>query len=59
MGAATLPFKQLRAEETGEEKEFMGILVDTTRCVGCQTCEEVCGPYTRTARFSRGTGGAQ
>jgi Fe-S-cluster-containing dehydrogenase component len=42
MGAATLPFKQLRAEETGEEKEFMGILVDTTRCVGCQTCEEAC-----------------
>lgn len=42
MGAATLPFKQLCAEETGEEKEFVGILVDTTRCVGCQTCEEAC-----------------
>jgi Fe-S-cluster-containing dehydrogenase component len=22
--------------------DFKGVLVDTTRCVGCQTCEEVC-----------------
>jgi len=23
-------------------KEFMGVLVDTTRCVGCRACEEAC-----------------
>jgi Fe-S-cluster-containing dehydrogenase component len=23
-------------------KEFMGVLVDTTRCVGCRTCEAAC-----------------
>jgi Fe-S-cluster-containing dehydrogenase component len=42
MGAATLPLKGLRAEESMSDKEFMGILVDTTLCVGCQTCEEAC-----------------
>jgi Fe-S-cluster-containing dehydrogenase component len=35
MGAA-------RAEESGADTELMGILVDTTRCMGCQTCEEAC-----------------
>lgn len=42
MGAATLPLKGLRAEESVADKEFMGVLVNTTRCVGCQTCEEAC-----------------
>jgi len=32
----------LKAKETSKKTEFMGILVDTTRCIGCQTCEEVC-----------------
>jgi len=42
IGASTLPGKSLRADDTGDEKEFMGILVDTTRCVGCQSCTEAC-----------------
>jgi Fe-S-cluster-containing dehydrogenase component len=42
MGAATLPGKSLRAENISDEKELLGILVDTTRCVGCQSCEEAC-----------------
>jgi len=42
MGAATLPGKKLFAEEAKEDKELMGILVDTTRCIGCQGCEEAC-----------------
>jgi Fe-S-cluster-containing dehydrogenase component len=42
MGAATLPLKGLRAEEPVADTELTGILVDTTRCVGCQTCEEAC-----------------
>ncbi len=39
---AALPAKKIHAQEGNEEKEFMGILVDTTMCVGCQGCEEAC-----------------
>jgi Fe-S-cluster-containing dehydrogenase component len=42
IGASTLPGQALHAEETGDEKEFVSILVDTTRCVGCQSCTEAC-----------------
>ncbi len=42
MGAAALPLKHLRAESKPDGQEFVGILVDTTRCVGCQSCEEAC-----------------
>jgi len=28
--------------EQGDEKEFYGILYDSTRCVGCQSCELAC-----------------
>jgi len=43
MGASTLPGKSLMAEENNvEDKEFVGILVDLNRCVGCQTCTETC-----------------
>lgn len=35
--------KGLWAKEVGTSaKEFFGILVDTTRCVGCRSCEEAC-----------------
>ena len=39
---AALPAKKIHAQEGNEEKEFMGILVDTTMCVGCRGCEEAC-----------------
>jgi Fe-S-cluster-containing dehydrogenase component len=42
IGASTLPVGSLQAEEQGEDTEFVGILVDTTRCVGCQNCSVVC-----------------
>lgn len=42
VGIATLPAKKISAEEKTEAKEFMGILVDTTECVGCRSCEEAC-----------------
>jgi len=42
MGASTIGVAALQAEETDGEKEFVGVLVDTTRCVGCQTCSEAC-----------------
>jgi len=32
----------LNAQETISGKGFMGVLVDTTRCIGCRSCEEAC-----------------
>ncbi len=48
-GAVLTPSK-LNAKQIGEteteeifnKKEFMGVLVDTKRCVGCRSCEEAC-----------------
>ena len=34
--------KKLKAEEPVSPKQFVGILVDTTRCVGCRSCEAAC-----------------
>jgi Fe-S-cluster-containing dehydrogenase component len=33
---------RLKAEEIPQLKEFVGVLVDTTRCVGCRACEAAC-----------------
>lgn len=43
-GAAgtALAGKSGRAAEAQEEKEFVGVLVDTTRCIGCRSCEVAC-----------------
>ena len=30
------------AKDTPTVKEFYGILVDTTRCIGCRRCEKAC-----------------
>ncbi len=40
-GSALLPGR-LEAVEIAARKEFMGVLVDTTRCVGCRSCEAAC-----------------
>jgi Fe-S-cluster-containing dehydrogenase component len=41
---ATLACGKARAENAPtEEKEFVGVLVDTTRCIGCRACEVACG----------------
>jgi Fe-S-cluster-containing dehydrogenase component len=43
VGASVLPARSLRSEEIANEAvEFKGILVDTTRCAGCQNCSVVC-----------------
>jgi Fe-S-cluster-containing dehydrogenase component len=42
MGASTIPVAKLSAEDQSDDTEFVGILVDTTRCVGCQNCSVVC-----------------
>ena len=41
LGNALTP-KTVRATAAANPTEFMGILVDTTRCVGCRTCEASC-----------------
>jgi formate dehydrogenase iron-sulfur subunit len=42
-GTAALAGDQLCAREVREPEEFVGILVDTTRCIGCRACEVACG----------------
>ena len=41
-GASVLPMHGGHAEQELPPKEFVGVLVDTTRCVGCRTCEMTC-----------------
>jgi Fe-S-cluster-containing dehydrogenase component len=42
-GNTVLTHKVKAAEETGRSgKELMGVLVDTTRCIGCRSCEVAC-----------------
>ena len=45
-GVAGLTFagKSASAQETEIKKEFVGVLVDTTRCIGCRSCEVACCP---------------
>jgi formate dehydrogenase iron-sulfur subunit len=42
-GTAALAGDQLCAREVRKPEEFVGILVDTTRCIGCRACEVACG----------------
>jgi Fe-S-cluster-containing dehydrogenase component len=42
-GTAALAGPNARAEETRKPEEFVGVLVDTTRCIGCRACEVACG----------------
>jgi formate dehydrogenase iron-sulfur subunit len=34
--------KHAQAAEAGNPEEFVGVLVDTTRCIGCRACERAC-----------------
>jgi formate dehydrogenase iron-sulfur subunit len=40
--ALTAAASEGRAEEGGKPEEFVGVLVDTTRCIGCRSCERAC-----------------
>jgi formate dehydrogenase iron-sulfur subunit len=45
LGAASgvaLAAKKASAKENGNPEEFVGVLVDTTRCIGCRSCERAC-----------------
>jgi Fe-S-cluster-containing dehydrogenase component len=39
---ATLAGKKATAKNNESKKEFVGVLVDTTRCIGCRACEKAC-----------------
>ena len=41
LGNTLLP-KRLKAAAIASPKQFSGVLVDTTRCVGCRSCEAAC-----------------
>lgn len=41
IGASALPVSS-KAENVADQKEFVGVLVDLSRCVGCQSCTEAC-----------------
>jgi formate dehydrogenase iron-sulfur subunit len=41
-GATALLPKVVKADTPAEDDELYGILVDTTECVGCRTCEFAC-----------------
>jgi formate dehydrogenase iron-sulfur subunit len=34
--------RRLRAQGLAEGKEFLSVLIDTTRCIGCRSCELAC-----------------
>ncbi|MEO8500755.1 MAG: 4Fe-4S dicluster domain-containing protein [Vicinamibacteria bacterium] len=40
---ATIACGKAAAAEAPRSKEFVGVLVDTTRCIGCRACEVACG----------------
>lgn len=43
VGGTALTCGKARAQEKPDPEEFVGILVDTTRCIGCRACEMACG----------------
>jgi formate dehydrogenase iron-sulfur subunit len=43
VGAAALGSNKANAQDKRDPEEFVGILVDTTRCIGCRACEVACG----------------
>ena len=42
-GTAALVGPEACAQADAKPEQFVGILVDTTRCIGCRSCEMACG----------------
>jgi formate dehydrogenase iron-sulfur subunit len=42
LAGITVAGKSSFAEKIDEKTEFVGVLVDTTRCIGCRSCEVAC-----------------
>ena len=47
-GTTALVGRESRAAETVKPEQFVGVLVDTTRCIGCRSCEIACGKQNDT-----------
>ena len=47
-GTAALAGNDLYAADRGQDGPVVGILVDTTRCIGCRACETACGEQNDT-----------
>jgi formate dehydrogenase beta subunit len=47
-GTAALAGGDLCAAEEYDSEKVVGILVDTTRCIGCRACEVACGEFNET-----------
>ncbi len=45
--AAGTPRAARAASPAGAPKEFYGMLIDTTKCIGCRSCEEACNEKNR------------
>jgi len=41
VGVSTIPLSA-KDKKLSEDKEFVGMLIDTTNCAGCRSCEEAC-----------------
>jgi len=42
VAAGGVPNNNIKADSAKEPKEFVGVLIDTTRCIGCRSCEVAC-----------------
>jgi Fe-S-cluster-containing dehydrogenase component len=42
VGGTAVTGKKAHAQEKHNPEEFVGVLVDTTRCIGCRACEVAC-----------------
>ncbi len=42
IAGSRLPVRKVNAANMKKSNEFIGVLVDTTRCIGCRSCEEAC-----------------
>lgn len=45
VGTGGTPNVSIKADSAKEPKEFVGVLVDTTRCIGCRSCEVACSEW--------------
>jgi formate dehydrogenase iron-sulfur subunit len=44
-GASVLGIRKSQAATKNEKQEFVGVLCDTTRCIGCRSCEVACSEW--------------
>jgi len=42
IGTGAILLTTRKSARADVKKEFLGVLVDTTRCIGCRSCEEAC-----------------